>query len=211
MATKRAVDRRLQRTRTLLQDALKAMMIEKGYEATTVQDIIDRANVGRSTFYAHFADKETLLISGLEDLRDALHAQQAPAPAPAVRPPPGSRTPPHRAFAFSRIMLEHARDHAPLYSAIVGRKPGAIVLQRLTQMMVDLVREDLSRMGFRAASTQRDLIAHHVGGGFMGVLTWWMEHGAKLPPAEVDAIFSRLVLHGLGAELSRHAEPRPRR
>jgi AcrR family transcriptional regulator len=209
MATKRAVDRRLQRTRTLLQDALKAMMIEKGYEATTVQDIIDRANVGRSTFYAHFADKETLLISGLEDLRDALHAQQAQAPA--VRPPPGAPTPPHRAFAFSRIMLEHARDHAPLYSAIVGRKPGAIVLQRLTQMMVDLVREDLSRMGVRAASTQRDLIAHHVGGGFMGVLTWWMEHGAKLPPAEVDAIFSRLVLHGLGAELDRHAEPRPRR
>lgn len=209
MATKRAVDRRLQRTRTLLQDALKAMMIEKGYEATTVQDIIDRANVGRSTFYAHFADKETLLISGLEDLRDALHAQQAQAPA--VRTPPGSRTSPHRAFAFSRIMLEHARDHAPLYLAIVGRKPGAIVLQRLTQMMVDLVREDLSRMGFRAASTQRDLIAHHVGGGFMGVLTWWMEHGAKLPPAEVDAIFSRLVLHGLRAELDGHAEPRPRR
>ena len=46
------VDRRVQRTRQLLQDALIAMMIDKGYEATTVQDIIDRANLGRATFYA---------------------------------------------------------------------------------------------------------------------------------------------------------------
>ena len=69
---KKAIDRRVQRTRQLLQDALISMMIEKGYEATTVQDIIDRANVGRVTFYAHFADKETLLSSRLEDVRSFL-------------------------------------------------------------------------------------------------------------------------------------------
>src|SRR5436189_198695 len=63
------LDRRVQRTRQLLQDALLAMVIEKGYDATTVQDIIDRANVGRATFYAHFPDKQTLLTSRLEDLR----------------------------------------------------------------------------------------------------------------------------------------------
>src|SRR5205807_4575943 len=73
---KRATDRRVQRTRQLLQDALISLMIEKGYEATTVQDIIDRANVGRATFYAHFADKETLLVSRLEDLRAMLAQQQ---------------------------------------------------------------------------------------------------------------------------------------
>ncbi len=72
-------DRRVQRTRQLLQDALIAMMIEKGYEATTVQDIIDRANVGRATFYAHFADRETLLASRIEDLRAMLTQQQRQA------------------------------------------------------------------------------------------------------------------------------------
>jgi len=54
---KRGVDRRVQRTRALLQDALIALMMEKGYEAATVQDIIDRANVARATFNAHFANK----------------------------------------------------------------------------------------------------------------------------------------------------------
>src|SRR6184192_3202097 len=97
---KRATDRRVQRTRQLLQDALIAMMIEKGYEATTIQDIIDRANVGRATFYAHFADKETLLASRIEDLRAMLTRQQQQSPG---------------SLAFTIAMLEHARSHVALY------------------------------------------------------------------------------------------------
>src|SRR5438132_11064546 len=102
-------DRRVQRTRKLLQDALVSLMIEKGYEATTVQDIIDRANVGRATFYAHFADKETLLVSLLEDLRAMLtqQQQQALATRGGVR---------ERGLGFSLAMLEHARSHLPLYA-----------------------------------------------------------------------------------------------
>ena len=65
-------DRRVQRTRKLLQDALIALVLEKGYEAVTIQDIIDRANVGRSTFYAHFLDKQHLFLSGFEQLRQEL-------------------------------------------------------------------------------------------------------------------------------------------
>ena len=61
-------DRRVQRTRTLLTRALMELIVEKGYQAITVQDIIDRANLGRSTFYAHFLDKEDLLMSGLEEV-----------------------------------------------------------------------------------------------------------------------------------------------
>ena len=62
MSTK-APDRRIYRTRKLLQDALIELILEKGYAAVTVQDIIDRANIGRSTFYAHFQDTESLFLS----------------------------------------------------------------------------------------------------------------------------------------------------
>jgi AcrR family transcriptional regulator len=179
-------DRRVQRTRKLLQDALIAMVIEKGYEATTVQDIIDRANVGRATFYAHFADKQTLLASRLEDLRTLLAQRQQQAPG---------------TLAFGLAMLEHARDHLPLYQSIVGRESGAFVLNRLHRTVADLASVDLKALGFTRASEQRELALQYVSGAFMAVLTWWLERGAKLTPREVDGIFRRLLMQGLAAEL----------
>src|SRR5687767_3562998 len=61
-------DRRVRRTRRLVQQALVELILEKGYDAVTVTDIIDRADVGRSTFYAHFTDKQDVLFSNLDEL-----------------------------------------------------------------------------------------------------------------------------------------------
>lgn len=187
------VDRRLQRTRALLQEALTLMIREKGYEATTVQDIIDRANVGRSTFYAHFADKETLLVSRIADLRAELGRHQSRSLEASGGTPDGG-------FGFSLAMLEHAQDHWDLYQAMIGRTSGAVVMQYLTVMLADLVREGLAAMGLRTTTTRRDLIVHYVTGAFMSVLTWWLDRAPELAPQEVDEIFRRLVLHGLAVE-----------
>ena len=65
-------DRRVQRTRRTLREALIALILEKGYDQVTVQHIIDRADVGRSTFYAHFENKDKLLLSGFENVREML-------------------------------------------------------------------------------------------------------------------------------------------
>jgi AcrR family transcriptional regulator len=192
MAAKKSPDRRVQRTRRLLQDALNSMMIEKGYEATTVQDIIDRADVGRSTFYAHFADKETLLASRLEDLRALLAQRQREARASRG----GGQS---RGLGFSLPMLEHARGHLELYHAIVGRESGAFVLKRIHRTIAALVHDDLKALAFKGTAAQRDLAAEYVAGAFMAVLTWWLDQGVKLPPQEVDAIFHRLVMQGLAA------------
>lgn len=196
---KQTTDRRIQRTRKLLQDALIAMMIEKGYEATTVQEIIDRANVGRATFYAHFADKQTLLASALEDLRTHLLEHQQKALEAPGRPDA-------RGLGFSLAMLEHALSHMPLWSGIVGRESGALVLRRIHGTIAELAGIDLGALGFKGTPAQRELAAQYVAGAFMAVLSWWLDHGAKLPPQEVDAIFRRLVMQGLAAELG----PRPK-
>ena len=178
-------DRRVQRTRKLLQDALISMMIEKGYEATTVQHIIDRADVGRATFYAHFADKETLLISRLEDLRSFLSERQRQAPG---------------TLAFSLAMLEHARNHLPVWTAIVGRNSGAHVAQRIQQMIAELSAVDLRALSFKGTPAQRDLAGQFIAGAFMAVLIWWLGQGAQRPPDEVDALLRQLVMRGLAGE-----------
>src|SRR6478752_8408264 len=61
-------DRRVARSRRALKEALTDLILERGYEAVTVQDVIDRADVGRSTFYAHYMDKDDLLMAILADL-----------------------------------------------------------------------------------------------------------------------------------------------
>src|SRR5215211_53883 len=70
-------DRRSKRTRQLVSSALVDLMLEKQFDAITVQDILDRANVGRSTFYAHYTDKEDLLIS---EIARVIHQLEAYAP-----------------------------------------------------------------------------------------------------------------------------------
>jgi AcrR family transcriptional regulator len=190
---KPTTDRRIQRTRKLLQDALVSMMIEKGYEATTVQDIIDRANVGRATFYAHFADKQTLLASSLEDLR--AHLIQAPAAALVT---PGA--PDAQVSASSLAMLEHAVVIC-LCGASSWAESGAVVLQRLHRTIADLAGIDLVALGFKGTPEQRVLAAEYVAGAFISVLTWWLNRGAELPAVEVDIIFRRLVMRGLAGEL----------
>ena len=61
-------DRRIGKTRKALKEALTDLILERGYEAVTVQEVISRADVGRSTFYAHFVDKDALLMAILADL-----------------------------------------------------------------------------------------------------------------------------------------------
>src|SRR6266581_3068429 len=131
---KRPIDRRVARTRTMLQKAHLSLILEKGYEATTVEDICEAANVGRSTFYAHYTSKDDLMRSGLENLRRVLVDRQRDALAT-----PGDIR--HRSLGFSLTLFEHARDHIDLHRGLVGG--GAVALGIIRQMLSDLVRDEL--------------------------------------------------------------------
>jgi AcrR family transcriptional regulator len=76
---KAVIDRRIPRTRAMLQHALTSLILKKGYEAVTIQDICDEANIGRSTFYAHYTSKDDLKRSGFEHLRKELVDRQREA------------------------------------------------------------------------------------------------------------------------------------
>src|SRR5881392_4040203 len=98
------MDRRVQKTRTLLHKALMSSILEKKYESVTVQEILDRANVGRSTFYMHYRDKDQLLLSGLENVRSLLQSTQAAATAPAGKSY-------EKIIGFSLAMFEHVYEY----------------------------------------------------------------------------------------------------
>ena len=183
------MDRRVQRTHDVLHQALISLIVEKSYEVITVQDIIDRANVGRSTFYTHYVGKQDLLRAGLKHLKEHLLAHQQAARA-------SKWTSKERPFAFSLALFEHVHSYRPVYHAIVGRQSGTIVMSELRALLAELVQNDLKTFSpnERPADVPRNAVTHFVVGALISVITWWLDERSKLPPAEADAIFRRLTL-----------------
>jgi AcrR family transcriptional regulator len=174
----------------MLHQALLSLILEKGYEAITVEDICEQANVGRSTFYAHFAGKDDLKRSGLAHLRQELldRHRDASAAAPTTT----------RVLGFSLAMFEHARDHMDIYRALVGNKGGAIALDTIRQTLCDFVRAELATAkGQDADGVPREFVVQHIVGAYMAVLTWWLDGGARLSPARMDEFFQRLMSKGI--------------
>ena len=183
MKIPRPTDRRVLRTRTTLRDALIHLILERGWEETSVQDVCDRADVGRSTFYTHFADKEDLLLSGFEDLRKLLRA---------LRSPVGES---HAALGFMRGLLEHAHENRRLFRALVGKRSAQVVHARFRQLLTDLTEEELSGGGLTGPAL--DLTVHYLAGAALEVFIWWIDARRPLPIDEVEARVQQLTKHAL--------------
>ena len=180
------VDRRVRRTRVALAAALMELIIEKGYDAVTVQDIIDRADVGRSTFYAHFRHKDELLQFNIGNLRSWL--MTASHDEAAKRP-----------FAFSLPLLQHVEGQHELYRALTGRRGGAAVLHWFTQMATELVHDDLRDRRLPTEVVLEEAVPF-IAGGFLALMTAWLEGGSVRTPQQVDAAFHRLAAQALHTE-----------
>jgi AcrR family transcriptional regulator len=174
--TKKAPDRRVQRTRQLLLEALNGLILEKGYEKITVQDVIDRANVGRSTFYAHFQDKEQLLLSGFEPLRnefeDFLSGQTFDQESP---------------WALSLSMFQQVQKQQGGYITLTH------VQKYLHGYLLDHLREQLPK---RNKSIPPELVAHYVASSFIALLTWWIDNDYPRTAEEMNVYFRQLVEPG---------------
>ncbi|MBZ5574770.1 MAG: TetR/AcrR family transcriptional regulator [Acidobacteriia bacterium] len=190
----RKSDRRVQRTQELLRAALLSLIEQKGFEAISVQNIIDRANVGRATFYAHFDNKEDLLVSGLDGLRAALKDHQRQAHLHRG----GSD---ERLLAFSHEMFAHIAEYRDVFRAMVGKRSGALIQQLLHKIMVDLVRDDVKAMvGQREnKSAPSEAVVQFVAGGLFGLSMLWAEGKLRMSAEEVNALFRRLAMPAVTA------------
>jgi AcrR family transcriptional regulator len=179
-------------------------MRERGWDDVSVQDICARADVGRSTFYVHFADKEELLLTGFSDLRKTLRAHLEPA------------TGEHLSFCVA--LLEHAREYRELYRVLAGRRTAAAVQEGLLGVVEELVTEELVRAGMPATDVP-EIAVSYISGAFWRVLVWWLDQRSPPPTGDVAAMFKRMTLPvlrviqqhpqlaGAGGEPTRRASP----
>jgi len=165
-----STDPRVVRTRAALRQALISLILERGWDAVGIHDICQRAQIGRSTFYTHFADKEELLLVGFDELRRWLRGSRA------AGSPEG--------FRFTRGLLEHAHENRRLFRALVGKRSSLAVQRRFLQLIVELIADELEQPD--------EPTLNYLAGALFQLVFWWLEARKPLPPAELEAIFQRL-------------------
>ena len=180
-----ATDRRVRRTRAAIQAALTQLILEKGYDAVTVTDIIERADIGRSTFYAHFTDKSDVFDDTIEELSGFLRAHSSEGDG---------------LFAFSLPMFEHIVEQLPVIKALFGNDGHSSAMRSTTAALVSVVDEELGAR-FPADVRHRKLVSVFVVGAYFSVISHWITGEYKYTAAELDNAFRRLVVPGVEAML----------
>lgn len=184
--TTKKTDARVQRTRDALGDALIALMLEKPFDTITVQDVLDRAHVGRSTFYSHYSDKDDLLMSDADEFYERV------AMGLSARGEQSERVFPVKEF-FSHIV--EARKLVNALSSS-GKMQDSLELARahfargIERRLAELPRGQSIPVGERAA------VAFAHAGALLSLLTWWVDRDMKQSPAAMDALFHRIVWGG---------------
>lgn len=188
------MDRRIQKTLQLLKSALVELIAEKAYDDITIQEILDRANVGRSTFYAHFENKDHLLRSILTLLNEQFEEgiEQLTQGGEDMRFEDNSEHMPLRAlqfveqnYRFFRAMLEtanHGSQHNPLYDYLY------IVMREHFRLMIEFKNSDPLR---------GDMAAHYYASAFIGALVWWLENDMVYPAKDFANLINQFTLPGL--------------
>jgi AcrR family transcriptional regulator len=175
-------DRRSQRTRHLLSAALVELIREKDYNTITVSDIIERANVGRSTFYAHYRDKDDLFVGELDRVIELL----------SQRIPGQEKIP----FFPSLGLFRHVGEEYELYKALLWTPGIDLLIKHMQKSLSQRIVQGLEKSG-REYEVPLPILATFIAGSFLSLLKWWLENKMIYSPEEMDKIFKSLTMAGI--------------
>ena len=158
--------------------------MEKGYRAVSIKDIIDRANVGRSTFYAHYADKDELFESQLNRMVEML-IQHTP-PAILERNP----------FFPSLGLFQHVQQQWKLYKLLSWEAGNTLHINHLQKSISDQIEQRIAAEG-KIYDLPIPILANFLAGSLLSLLKWWLDNKMVYSPEQMDEMFRRLALPGI--------------
>lgn len=181
------MDRRVLHTREALGDALVALMHEMPFDSITVQQVLDRAEVGRSTFYSHYRDKDDLFLSDVEDFFELTstllecHHDKSRRVAPVAE------------------LFAHVAEAREFYAALVASGKIHDVMQLGQGYMARSIEQRLSRMSERTGDCAcPTATSQALAGAMLSLMSWWIGCGMPGTPKEMDDLFHKLVWSGIG-------------
>lgn len=193
----RKIDRRVSRTRRALSEAFFALILEKGYEAVTVEEITDRADLGRTTFYLHYHDKEDLLMESISALIDDLVEQMSQLPLGEWKADSSGG---HPSPALT-LPFQHVAQNARLYRIILRGEGSYSVTRRLREIIVQaaggmipvfLEKEELAIN----PQVPMEVFLNYLAGSWLGLITWWLENELPYPPEQMALMFQKMFMRG---------------
>jgi AcrR family transcriptional regulator len=192
---KRKVDRRIARTKQLLRDALMDLIVERGYDGITVQDITDHANVARTTFYLHYKDKDELLFEGMRDIYDQLFDSIFEDP-----------TRPRGADAILTSMTDatdyvHVAEYSDFYTVMLGEKGSASFIMRVWQYLAESLHKRMIEEIIADTKTKPHMpieaLAYYLAGAQIGLIKWWLMQEKRVPAQQMAMMCERTMVNGL--------------
>ena len=218
------VDRRVQKTRKLLQDALIELVAEKSYESVSIREILERANVGRSTFYAHFQDKDQLLHSILDRLdglfvqheklfldakknfgdADIMNLAQEFSPTFSLFQFIGQNQRFFKAMLGNRGYGIFAK---PVYDYVFAHVHGLFTKPAHNDMVAHMHAPfKMLRSHEKYGSLESEIAAHYFVSALMGIMVWWVEKDMPCTAEEIDRLFRQLAIPSFGQVLAANHE-----
>lgn len=178
------IDRRVQRTRGRLQKALIELIDECGYEAITVQDIVDRANVGRTTFYLHYSNKDELFMSCHEAIVSGFQFLYSLSAEAMLSP----EAPPGLLLAY-----RHLDEARAMLNPIFQGQNSLLILRRIRDRSAQQIEASLRAAFTEAGSTiPLDVLANYLAGAQIALVQWWLEKRRPHTPEDLAQTFHRL-------------------
>ena len=175
-------DRRVRKTQRALIQALVELVVAKRYDAITIQNLLDRADVGRSTFYAHYRGKDDLLLQSFLGMLEMLDRMLDDDPKSGRVAPVSELF--HHIGKFRSFQQALSRAH---------------VLERQYKVGVTLMSRTIARRlaarteGASRGNVPHDVKAQALAGALFALLRWWVDEDAPYTPAQMDAMFHAIA------------------
>ena len=187
------MDRRVKRTHKLLQEALVDLTLEKGFEAVTIRDITDRADVGYATFFRHYPDKEALLASVLEAMKDEFLERLVPYSM--VEDPEQT----------GRLLFEYVEQNCDLCRVLLDSTDTMSLLKPVQE--IGLSERALLVNEPAPGGLPAELVISHLMSSLVMLIRWWLDHNMPYPPERMGQIAAELIIRPvIGAMLGTENE-----
>ena len=200
MQKKNRTDRRIQRTRQALRNALLQLVKEKGYDSILVEEITQRANLGRATFYLHYKDKEDLLVDVFSEIAKEKSRALLEIPFSAWITDWGTTDPTNENNTVPPPLLvfQHVAENSDIYRIIFKSEKADRIIERIRKIITQSITEFIQTKAKSDPipilfTVPVGLLAAYYSGAILSFVDWWLEQELSYSPEEMTRMFQRLI------------------